>query len=90
MARLCPLKLAQALQPIFATTFLQLIFSEVGFRNMPFGSAVLRLMVRLRGSFLRVRIIRLRMRLRLSVLGFAFTRKSKRQHEPDCKMNFDV
>nr|DAL63521.1 MAG TPA_asm: hypothetical protein [Caudoviricetes sp.] len=36
-----------------------------------FCSAVMRIMVRMRGSSMRIRIIRLRMRMRISVLSYA-------------------
>nr|DAI81031.1 MAG TPA: hypothetical protein [Caudoviricetes sp.] len=36
-----------------------------------FCSAVMRIMVRMQGSCMRIRIIRLRMRMRISVLSYA-------------------
>ncbi|WP_438638428.1 hypothetical protein [Muribaculum intestinale] len=51
-----------------------------------FCSAVLRLMVRLRASCLRIRFIRRRLRMRISVLGFAFTQSKpprKRKSFPE-------
>ena len=76
MAKSCRWKLAVEVQRIFAITFTR-TFHQAAKPNVVFCSAVLRLMVRLWGSCVRLRITSPRMRLRVSGLAFALSPPNK-------------
>jgi hypothetical protein len=56
-----------------------------GHRNVVFCSAVMRMMARVRGSFWRLRIIRRRIRMRMSGRGFASSRQTNRREAENRK-----